>query len=111
MWIMPDGQSLTRNVPRIKRKRNRCRPLHCAAVTAEARFAVMTDRVMPAPVFNRTLPIFQSLLAAIPFIQLRLEQTEVIVLMIRNRLVFAHAILHKPGWGDVMKLIGVNAQK
>src|SRR6266446_874441 len=88
MRIMPNRQSFARDESGLERKRNRHWPLHRFPVAAEARLAVIADRVMAATFFDRPLSILQCFFLAIPGIDLRLEYTEIIILMISDRLVF-----------------------
>ena len=73
MRIMPNRQSFARDESGVERKRNRHWPLHRFPVAAEARLAVIADRVMAATFFDRPLSILQCFFLAIPGIDLRLE--------------------------------------
>ena len=95
MRIMPDRQTFARNQPSVEWKRD-CRwPLHRFAISTQARFAVIADRIMTPTLFDRSLSILKRLFSAIPRINFRLKQSKIIILMIRSGLMFAHPVLHE----------------
>jgi hypothetical protein len=63
---------------------------------------------MTPALFDWTLPSF---FAPVPRIYFRLEESKIVILVIRNRFVFSHMVFRELGRGDVMKLIRISTQK